>query len=358
MPTVKELKKEARDLKIKGRSSLNKAGLIKEIKKAKELLGLDGIFFTEIIKDIDVKLLIKLNWDDGKVSFYNIITLQRHIANNNNRDPATTKLFPQSFIKKAKKLWYKLRHEDKKNNTNFLLTKSNELFNENLEKLPKWGFINRIKPPEYQLLISLTTPYLYTNALHIIENVKFDSNKYKTLEKIKKLNGINNTRRIWRKILNLSKWTILLPTGPELETNTRYYDNDDDFYDYKIIASGSSGAAVFQQLKTVWDSNKLLTHYKFENTCRRSSILGNNWILNLPILLKNLSDLSQKNNLIYDKKYIEEVLLNGGILFPYSFWKSIKGRNLNHLPNPIFYKVWNCFVEQISYLKNNETPQY
>ena len=320
---------------------------------------MEMIVQMQTVEEIPDNLLVTfvLQETPAIIHCYNIVDLRGWILAGNDSDVLTKIKFTPAQMKTVERQWDKLRSKKSKDFIDVLM--EDEIISSSTAEIPSWdgkgNGKDKGKKPDYDIVVSASTPYPYMVAVHIMDV----GSKAKIPESVIS-NGSHHQWQVWDYIKNLSKWTLLLPSPGYDPVNVGAHYRAVDGGD-KEIDSSSDSAAILGDIIKAWGENKLLTKSKFVNGLRSGS--DKTWKLNLPNLISEISDkygyLSGlipwlKQNGSYD------VLETGGDILPNELWNYLRGGGAadNRQPDPDFYQLWELVVEQIHYLIYNESSQY
>ena len=372
----------------------------------------------EPLGDIDTKFLIMLNVKDSENNdwkmCYNLIDLKEYIndqikekrkniylsiyRNEQDAAPALHHLLAEKeqdyskMIKLNDKLLTKIKRA-----YNLLLKKNKkeviQYYKENIggneeeiiKKLPFAELIdcdkewkkkkNKAKIPcQYDRLVSaVISDHQHMIAFHIIHksNLKILKDKYKHID-----NGIHLEQRMYRDIIDRSKWTIEMPSVgfkyTDVKSNDyKYFKNNnndkENYMKYCNLDSSQLPANVIITLNKLWDENKLL---KYKN---------GKWIFNLEKMIGNHKNYENKIGLEYfnnrneESKLTKQILEEGGVLPAgnknkdivnggLGKWVSLSKRYDNSFdsenPNYSFYQLWKSFANTLNYMEYHESAEY
>jgi hypothetical protein len=277
--------------------------------------------------------------------------LRGWILAGNVSDVMTKIKFTPSQMKAVERQWKKLSSKKSKDFIEVLL--EDEIISSPTAEIPSWD--GKSKKPDYDIVVSTSTPYPYMVAVHIMDvgsKAKIPASFIS--------NGSHYDQQVWDYIKNIARWTLLLPSPGyypvNVGANYRAVDGS-----AKEIDSSSDSAAILGDIVKAWEQNKLLTKSKFVNGLRSGS--DKMWKLNLPNLISEMTvKYAYLSGLIpwLNQKEPYNVLETGGDILPNELWNYLRGGGAadDRQPDPDFYQLWELVVEQIHYLIYNESSQY
>jgi len=316
--------------------------------------NMEMISQIQSIEDIpdELRVILVLQENPAIIHCYNISDLRGWVAAGFKHDPMTKIPFTEKQMNSIILQWNKLNKiKIKKNFIDTLV--EDEHIKTKSSPIPSWN--GKDDKPKYDIVISISTPYPYMVAIHVmsIEDKKIIPQNLLN-------SGLHHSMNDWNSVRSKSKWVIMLPAPGDsaVTTGTSYRSVTGDT---KEIDSGSDSAAILGDIIKAFENNKLFTKSNFVKGMRRG--IDDEWKLNLPMLVErmitNFGYLPQIKWL-RDKKLKNDILKKGGVILSVELWEFLRGgkSDIIRYPDPYFYKLWSLVVEQINYLIYNETPQY